>query len=260
MYNKNNYNNIEIEIVWKDAIMAIRSDWKSDVPLKRNSGFESPSFRQILKYQVKNKGVIMAKKSKDDTKEVTEDSESSAIQNMDITDATEFAVATCICPKHNMNVFDQQSCPICKTWMTYCISEPPEETEMKLVEKWCKDKQKYWDDNEKHLQDNGYSYDSGIMKALDFVNAEKVNDLEGSLLIVRIGSDDRPAPSSEIENAYALLEKALEGVKGVRVIITDHKFTIEKVSLPQLRRLQSSVLSSVDPEDNGNSIIKDLEV
>ena len=161
---------------------------------------------------------------------------------------------------HKADIFNQKECEVCKAWMTFCVAEPPEESTAETIEKWYREKQAYWNANEKHLAKNGYVYDSSIVKSLDIVELEKVNDLEGSLLIVRVGSDNRPAPTSEIEYAYQMMEKALEGVKGVRVIITDHKFTVEKVSLPQLRMLQSSVLSSVEPEDNAGSIIRDLEV
>lgn len=161
---------------------------------------------------------------------------------------------------HSMNVSDIKACPICSEWVTYCISIPKEDSEETVIQTFFNGKQEFWDKNSTHLKKHGYTYDASITKALDFVEIEKVNDLEGCLLVVRLGSADCPAPPSEIKSAYAMMSQALEGVSGVRVVITDHKFAIEKISLPQLRRLQSSVLASVDVGDSENSIIRDLEI
>ena len=79
------------------------------------------------------------------------------------------------------------------------------------------------------------------------------------MLIVKIGSDERPASPDDINLAYKMLNEVLEGVKGVRVIVTHHAFGIEKISLPQLRALQSSVLASTDPNEEINPII-DMEL
>jgi hypothetical protein len=161
---------------------------------------------------------------------------------------------------HSMDIETVKACSICSEWVTYCVSMPKEDSEQTVIENFFNGKQDFWDKNAEHLKNHGYTYDASITKALDFVSCEKVNDLEGCLLIFRIGSNECPAPPSEIKNAYAMISQALDGVKGVRVIITNHKFTIEKISLPQLRRLQSSVLSSVDADDTENSIIRDLEI
>ena len=145
--------------------------------------------------------------------------------------------------------------PICQKWLTYSIAEDTDKPH-----DWYREKQDYWEANQAHLEESGFSYGSNMSKALDEVSIIKEGDLEGCLLIVRIGNDNRPASPQDIELAYNMLNEALVGVKGVRVIVTHHAFHIEKVSLPQLRALQSSVLASTDPSENINPILRDLEL
>jgi hypothetical protein len=52
-----------------------------------------------------------------------------------------------------------------------------------------------------------------------------------------------------------MLNEVLDGVKGVRVVVTHHAFDISKIPLPQLRVLQSAILASTDPTENVNPII-----
>jgi len=145
--------------------------------------------------------------------------------------------------------------PICQKWLTYSIAEDTNQPS-----EWYREKQDFWEKNQIHLQSNGFSYGSNMSKALDEVSVVKESSLEGCLLIVRIGNDNRPASPQDIELAYNMLNEALVGVKGVRVIVTHHAFEVEKISLPQLRLLQSAVLASVDPTENVNPILRDLEV
>jgi len=152
-----------------------------------------------------------------------------------------------------------ENCSICRTWITYCIAEPSGE-DQKKTETWYKEKQAFFNTNQAHLESKGYSYTAGIAKALDFVDVEKQNNLEGTLLVVRVGSETRPASPTDIEMAYKMINDALEDVRGVRVLVTHHNFQIEKISLPQLRHLQSAVLASTDSSFDENPIIRDLEV
>ena len=138
-------------------------------------------------------------------------------------------------------------------WLKFCAIDP--ESKPNQIE-WFKQKQEFWKKNEAHLGSKGFNFNSSIVNALDTVKAELHPNMEGSLLIFKIGSNERPAGLPEIDAAYKQIDQALDGVKGIRVMVTHHLFSVEKISLPQLRNLQSSVLSSCEPGDSGDTIIK----
>jgi len=160
----------------------------------------------------------------------------------------------------NIDVDKVQECPTCRKWMAICLTEPNFETHRKY-EAWIKSKQKFWAENKVYLESMGFHYESAMSKALDFIELSKQQrkDLEGCLLVVKIGSDARPASPQEIEITQKIFSEALDDVKGIRVIITASSFNMEKVSLPQLRRLQSEVLSSFETNESSNPIIN-LEI
>jgi len=161
-----------------------------------------------------------------------------------------------------LDIEDIKKDPTCQQWISYCLSEPSNDNP-RMYSEWIKEKQKFWETHSNHLTPMGFSYEAGLSKALDFIDVTRhqKEDLEGCLLVVKIGSDARPATAQDIEGTYKILKDALEGIKGVRVVITHHNFSIEKVALPQLRRIQSEILTSFeDKETNSNPIISDLEV
>jgi len=165
--------------------------------------------------------------------------------------------------QNKLSVEEIDACPICRKWMAFCIAEPTDElqeSDSKKIEVWYREKQDFWDKNKDYLKSKGFLYESNITKALDTVTIDNEKNLEGCLLVVRIGSENRPAGPDDINNAYNMVNKALDKVKGVRVIVTHHEFHIEKISLPQLREVQSAVLSSVDPRDDSNPILRGIEV
>jgi len=153
-----------------------------------------------------------------------------------------------------INIDEVVKDPICQKWITYSTAQDPDQP----VE-WFKDKASFWEEQQTYLEERGFTYGTNIGSALDQVTIMKQEELEGCLLIVKIGSDERPASPDDINLAYKMLNEVLEGVKGVRVIVTHHAFGIEKISLPQLRALQSSVLASTDPNEEINPII-DMEL
>ena len=140
---------------------------------------------------------------------------------------------------------------ICTQWIAYCTAE-----DNKQPVDWYKEKQTFWEVNQTHLEDNGFTYGTNMGTALDNVELMKETELEGSLLVVKIGNDSHPASPDDINLAHKMLCEVLEGVKGVRVVVTHHTFDITKISLPQLRNLQSAVLASTDPTDDVNPIIE----
>ena len=142
-------------------------------------------------------------------------------------------------------------------WLKYCAIDPKIHEEKV---KWYKEKQDFWRKHHEFLSGKGFDYNAGIVNALDFVEVEKKDNMEGCLLIVKIGSDERPAGPAEVETAYKMILDALDGVKGIRVIVTHHLFDVQKITLPQLRNLQSEILTSCEHEDEGDTIISSLEL
>jgi len=139
---------------------------------------------------------------------------------------------------------------ICQKWITYCMAQDSKEP----VE-FFEAKQDYWESNQTHLEENGFHYSKNIGSALDEVSVMKDGELEGNLLVVKLGNDLHPASPDDINLATKMLKDLLDGVKGVRAIVVHHLFDISKISLPQLRFLQSAVMSSTDLEDNVNPIL-----
>ena len=153
-----------------------------------------------------------------------------------------------------INIEDIMDDPICQQWITYSTAE-----DSNHPAEWFKEKQTFWEENQTHLESNGFNYATNIGSALDQVEIMKEEELEGCLLVVKIGNQDRPASPDDINLAYKMLNEVLDGVKGVRVVVTHHAFDISKVALPQLRALQSAVLASTDPREDINPII-DLDL
>jgi hypothetical protein len=98
-----------------------------------------------------------------------------------------------------------------------------------------------------------------IPKQIELV-AESEKDLEGCLLVVKLGSPENPASSEEISEFKESLHDVFKNVRGIKVLVVPHNFSIEKISLPQLRNLESEVLKSTEQIENENIIIKGLEV
>ena len=151
--------------------------------------------------------------------------------------------------------------PICQRWIAFCLSEPSYE-EHNVYEKWIRSKQAFWELNKNFLESTGFKYEAGLCKALDYIklSAYERQDLEGCLLVVKLGSDKKPPTKLDIDMTYQLLKEAIGDIKGVRIIITQSNFEIQKIALPQLRRLQSEILTSFEDDTNSNAIISNLEV
>ncbi|MFA7219198.1 MAG: hypothetical protein WC119_01665 [Synergistaceae bacterium] len=144
--------------------------------------------------------------------------------------------------------------PVCHKWLSFSTavdSDQPAE--------WFKEKQTFWEENQEHLKSFGFEYASNIGRALDTVEIMKEDDLEGSLLVVKVGNSERPASPDDINLAHKMLNDVLDGVKGIRVVVTHHAFDITKISLPQIRSLQSAILASTDPSEDINPIV-DLDL
>lgn len=145
--------------------------------------------------------------------------------------------------------------PIARQWVVFCLAEDQNETG-----EWYKEKLSFWSTNQDYLKTLGFSYEGNIAHSLDSLTIEKIEDMQGCLLVVKVGNDAKPAGPNDIDLACKLISDALDDVTGVRVLVTHHAIEFKKISLPQLRRLQSEVLSSTMDEAQHNPIIGDLEL
>lgn len=148
-----------------------------------------------------------------------------------------------------VNVEEIMDDEICHKWIVYSMAG-----DEKKPADWYREKQSYWEKNSVYLEGKGFTYGSNVGNALDEISLMKQEELEGSLLVVKIGNKKRTATPDDIKLAYKMLKEVLEGVKGVRVIVVHHAFDVTQISLPQLRNLQSAVLASTDPDEDVNPI------
>lgn len=142
-----------------------------------------------------------------------------------------------------------------KKWVYLCMAENRENPTQ-----WFKEKNDFWKQNSTHLETFGFNFNGNITHALDNALIDKIEDMEGCLLVVRVGTNEQPASTTDVELAHRVMEQALEGLTGVRVIISHHALDVKKISLPQLRKVQSEVLMASEPDWHGSPIIDDLEV
>jgi hypothetical protein len=138
---------------------------------------------------------------------------------------------------------------ICKQWILYATRQPNKTK----TTAWYKEKQDYWNDNHDYLKSKGFDYDLNINYAMDFVKCQKEEDLEGCLLIFKVGSKENPASISDLEDTGELIKKTLSGIKGVKVLITHHAFDVQKVTLPQIKKIQTDVIKSARNDDSSNA-------
>ena len=145
--------------------------------------------------------------------------------------------------------------PLAKKWVYICMAENKENPKQ-----WFKEKNDFWKEHSKHLETFGFNFNGGITHALDNALIERIDDMEGCLLVVRVGTNEQPAAAADVELAQKVIEQALDGIDGIRVIISHHALDIKKISLPQLRKIQSEVLMTKDPDWKGPTAISDLEI
>lgn len=128
-------------------------------------------------------------------------------------------------------------------WATMCLMEHPEDGR-----DWMTKKSNYWAEHEDYLKEKGFEFHGDIHKALDDLTIEKLEDLEGSLIIVTVGTEQSPATDEDIDYVYETMKAAFASVKNVRVIVLNKTVDIKKISLPQLRRIESEIVSNRDEE------------
>lgn len=159
----------------------------------------------------------------------------------------------------NLNAYCEEeyySNETCKEWITILAKENKSfKNNTSLSEKFLMDKQSFWEKNKETLEEHGFNYNLSLESALQDIKIMKTENLEGSLLVVSVGDEKKPASEDQIDYVKKMLQEVLDEVKGVRVLVTNTPLNIKKVSLPQLRKIESSILSSCDSSRVTNPIL-----
>jgi len=67
------------------------------------------------------------------------------------------------------------------------------------------------------------------------------HQLKDSVLIVKVGSDERPAEESDLNNIRTILEAALSNYSGWTALVTHHCISFETLSLTGLKNKPKEV-------------------
>jgi UDP-glucose 6-dehydrogenase len=82
---------------------------------------------------------------------------------------------------------------------------------------------------------------------------------DGSLVVVTVGTQERPASKEDISAVCERINTLFENAKGIKVLVVPHLVTVQTFSLPQLRQIIGEVLTSNNPDTPNNPII-DLDL
>jgi hypothetical protein len=96
-------------------------------------------------------------------------------------------------------------------------------------------------ENEKIENSKEIENELNILKGNLFKDIEK-----GSLIVVQVGTEATPATKSDIERTAMSLNNLFKEAKGVKVLILPHLVTIDVISLPTLRKIESEIVNSFE--------------
>lgn len=73
---------------------------------------------------------------------------------------------------------------------------------------------------------------------------------ECCLLIVKVGSDKIPATKEETQAVKEKLFNMLRDVPGLKLVVSNMDLDVQKITLPKLRQLQSTIVNSANGTDS----------
>ena len=75
-----------------------------------------------------------------------------------------------------------------------------------------------------------------IKKKISEISAIPINQLKDSILVVKVGTDDRPAGPADITSVQEVLKDYLDDLKGnYKVIVTHHAIDFSYIGIKGLR-------------------------
>lgn len=131
--------------------------------------------------------------------------------------------------------------PIVRQWLVMCLgSHAHAQVSGNATAKWLAGVDAFWNTNKERLESQGFERDSitesvrGIAKKITAecvdVSASKN---ENKIWIVKFGDKARPANSADILLAQKMLDELLDGIDGLRVIVTHNAFDSEVLTVPK---------------------------
>ena len=97
------------------------------------------------------------------------------------------------------------NCTICREWVTMCSKSYMNDTEALIYKEY------YWKEHANVLKTAGFENRYELFKALTETEVELLKDLDGSLLIVKVGNDTYPARTSDMKAMDTIMKEFLEG-------------------------------------------------
>lgn len=98
-----------------------------------------------------------------------------------------------------------------------------------------------------------------LTHAISQIKTQIMNEIEGSLIVVKVGSDKNPAQNADVKAARKCIEEAIRGTKGVKLIVATHNFDIQQLTLSDLRQIQSELLQE-DETETEHDLLGSIEV
>ncbi len=103
-------------------------------------------------------------------------------------------------------------------------------------------------DNEQLSENDKLSV--GIVRKKIFTDLEK-----GSLIVVSVGDENHTPSKTDIVNTKQIFMTFLKGVDGIRVIVVPYYIKVDNLSIPQLREIQSKILTPYNHAENENPVL-----
>lgn len=144
--------------------------------------------------------------------------------------------------------------PVALEWVHFCLAR-----DAGNPKEWFSKKKSFFIKNQSHLEKLGFSMErNSIENALDHVAFTHFENLSGTLFMIRIGTDEKPATKEDFEVA-AVLFKDLFKQENVAAILHTRPISVQQLSLPQLKKLERSATEAMDGGDN-KFIISEEEI
>jgi len=131
------------------------------------------------------------------------------------------------------------SCPISREWIVLCSENFSTEEEIKY-------KEEYWAKYKNKLKENGFDNDTTVV--LSSYEKEIIQDLDGALLLFKIGTSKAPA-TDKILNEFAKVVEQMD-LDNCKVLVVPHNVELQKVHLPALKKLENKILSEKKEQES----------
>lgn len=130
-------------------------------------------------------------------------------------------------------------CTFCREWITINSNGVLEKEELDF-------KEEYWEKYKDKLKGVGFKDPNSVNLSLTPYEKECIEDLDGVLLVFKIGNEDNPATTKMLNNFAATVTNL--ATEKTKVLITHHRVGIEKINLPKLKNIENKLLTEQKEE------------